>query len=436
MSRRARAARLAAVVAASGLLLSLSTQPGWAADDWGDAWDDGASAWSFHGFAEAAAGVRLRRNPVLDERLSLGEVRVQWGLDYDGAQVRGRLKLDTLGDLVDESLQAEVREAQLSFVLGQRTDVRLGRQVLTWGTGDLVFLNDLFPKDWHALLLGREDEYLKAPANAARLSWFGALLNLDLVLLPVFTPDRYVDGERVAYFDPAQDALVAAPPKLRTFRPARRAANAEWALRLYGMAGGQEWALYGYRGFYGQPTAFDPGSGKFGFARLNALGGSLRGPLRSGLYNLELAWYDAAHNRSGTNPLLPNSEFRFLAGYEQELLPRLSLGLQYYLEWMQDYDAYRANYPFAAETRSDELRHLLSTRLHYRMAMDRITLGMMLFYSPSDADFFLRPNLTWRQSDQLQVSAGANWFGGSDDHSFYGQFARDSSLYVRARYAF
>ena len=41
---------------------------------------------------------------------------------------------------------------------GNAFDVKIGQQVLTWGTGDYVFLNDLFPKDYPSFFAGRSDD--------------------------------------------------------------------------------------------------------------------------------------------------------------------------------------------------------------------------------------------------------------------------------------
>ncbi len=68
----------------------------------------------------------------------------------------------------------DLREASLVFSPSADTDVKVGRQILTWGTGDLVFINDLFPKDWVSFFIGRDVEYLKAPSDALKVSAFPA----------------------------------------------------------------------------------------------------------------------------------------------------------------------------------------------------------------------------------------------------------------------
>ena len=402
-----------------------------------DPWAESVvSPWSLHGFAEAAAGLRTRDNLLFPHDMPLGESRVQVEALYRGEEATWRFKADGIADGIDDKLRGDLREASVSLPLGERSNLRAGRQTLTWGTGDLLFLNDLFPKDWHAFLIGRSDEYLKAPGDALRLSRYGNTANLDLVWMPVFTPDRYVDGTRVAFFDPSAGSLVAAPPKLRGEEPARTLANSELALRVYGLAGSIEWAVYGWRGFSGQPDAFDTVRGVPVFSRLNAWGGSLRTPLAGGIGNLEFAWHDAVDDRRGDNPFVPNQEIRLLAGYEREMFANFTLGAQYYLEWMQDYDQFLANWPFDPALIPDEYRQVATLRLTYRMLRDNLMFSVIGFASPSDADWFLRPTLEYRYSDRLRLSAGANLFGGSQRHTFYGQFQDDSSVFTRLRWSF
>jgi hypothetical protein len=425
---------------ALGLTIALSSFSHGHAEEWNDwdddPWDDDVSAFEWYGFIEGAAGHRLQSNPVIDDDFTLGELRLQLEGRYQGDVATWRFKIDGIADGVMEEFDADLREAMVSFPWGDRTDVRLGRQVLTWGTGDLLFLNDLFPKDWESFLAGRDDDYLKAPSDALRLSWFGDRFNVDTVITPLFEPDRYPDGRRLSYFDPMRGDIVGAPPRLRGVKPPRTTDNAELAVRVHGMAGAQEWAIYGYRGFFPQPTAFDPTSGAFTFAPMQAIGGSLRGPLAGGLYNLESSYYDSRDNRDGDNPLLPNSEMRFLAGFEREMVTNFTLGAQYYLEWLQDYGSLRRNWPMDPEFLPEERRHLATVRLTWRMMRDNLIVSVMNFYSPSDDDYFIRPTVQYRHTDRLQFNAGINLFGGSESSTFYGQFEENSSLFARVRYSF
>ena len=130
-----------------------------------------------------------------------------------------------------------------------------------------------------------------------------------------------------------------------------------------------------------------------------------------------------------------NSELRLLAGYERELATDLTGGFQYYLEKMLDYDAYRA--ALAAGTpENDEFRHLLTARLTQLLMGQNLKLSLFAYYSPSDKDCYLRPRVHYKASDRLALEAGGNLFGGSDDHTFFGQFDKNTNIYAGMRYTF
>lgn len=401
-------------------------------DDWGDNWDDEPSGVVWSGFVEAGAGFRFADEPLIDESSTLKELRwrIETSHEDDGYTID--LKGDLGYDGIEDDVIAEVRNLTLAFNLGDRTDLRIGRQVQTWGTGDLVFLNDLFPKDFVSFFSGRDDEYLKAPGNALRITHYTSLVNVDAVWTPEFEPDVYLDGKRFSFFSPLAGQNVAPAPPLSAMKPGRSFDNGEFALRLFRTIEGTEYALYGYRGFFKQPSALTPGL-QATFAPLTALGASLRRPLGKGLFNAEVSWYLSEDDRSGTNPLIPNDQFRLLAAYEWEARPNFTVGLQYYLERALDHDDLLANSP-NPDFEPDEHRHLLTNRLTWRTDRDRHTWSLFTFYSPSDRDIHLRPSYTWRHSDAWSVFAGANLFAGDRPQTFFSQLEDAGNAWLRVRF--
>ncbi|MHC4510073.1 MAG: hypothetical protein ACYTAO_14130, partial [Planctomycetota bacterium] len=166
-----------------------------------------------HGFYEIRTGYRLQ-NDKYEKDMSIMENRLQ--LDLSSYLDWGDLKFkgDFIGDLVEEQGDFDLREANIFTRPTDYLDVKVGRQILTWGTGDLVFINDLFPKDWQSFFIGRDTEYLKAPSDAAKISLFGDWANLDIALTPQFDPDRFISGRRISYWNSnlgrtaGQDAIV------------------------------------------------------------------------------------------------------------------------------------------------------------------------------------------------------------------------------------
>ena len=402
-----------------------------------------AFADSITGFWDVRAGVRLREDPN-QRSTSLGETRLQLSRDQYAGDAVFRVTADLVYDNVAASHQLQIeqgrgwldlREAYAGSPVGDSMDVRFGRQVLTWGVGDLLFLNDLFPKDWNSFFTGRDVEYLKAPSDAVRVAWFGALFNLDVIYTPKFDPDRFIDNRRLSFFDPRVGRVVGGDTVFRPQRPSDWFGDDEWAFRLHRIFGGWELAGYGYRGFWKSPEGFDPASGQPLFPRMDAWGGSIRGPVHTGILSAETSWYRSRDDLSGTNPFLPNSQFRFLVGYEQEVVPDFMLGGQYYLERTLDYDAFQATRP-AGFSGPDENRHLFTLRATLLTHAQNVTWSLFTFISPSDEDVYLRGLWQWKATDTWHLTAGFNLFEGRDRDSFFGQFETNSNAYLGLRYGF
>ena len=412
--------------------------------DWGDEWpeDDwqAASPWQpLTGFAELAWGQRTRTAiaPLGDTTLKETRLRLESG--YQAEQLTLAVKADALYDALLNRWRWRWRQALLSGQLAEQVDYRLGRQTLTWGTGDYLFLNDLFAKDWQAFFSGRDDQYLKAPTDALKLTWYPQLslpgqsdsgldMGVDLVYQWQFTADNYLNGERFSFYSPQHQATIAPSPAMS----ARAPGNGEWSARLYINRGQGEYALYGHRGYRGTPGAFDSQAGGAYFPRLTAWGASLRRPLGPGLINLEMASHRATDDGDGRDPRLPNSRWLWLLGYEQEIASRLTLAGQYYQEYTRHYHRQSA----AQRQISHQRRHLWTVRLSYRLWQDKLQLGLFGFYSPSDKDSYLRPTISYRHDDHWRLSAGANLFNGHHDYSFFGQLTDNSNAYVRLNYFF
>ena len=285
-----------------------------------------------NGFVEMRAGVRTNRE--LDEKdLSIGEARLQ--LDLSKVMDWGTLKLktDLVGDTVDETAIADLRELNLLFSPLDNMDVKVGRQVLTWGTGDLLFINDLFPKDWVSFFIGRDDEYLKAPSDAIKTSLFFDTANIDFVYMPTFNNSNYIDGSRLSYWNPilgrnAGRDFVFDDNQRNSFDEDDSA-----AMRISKNISGVEYALYGYYGFWSTPKGLDPVAMRLTYPGLAVYGGSVRATLLGGIGNFEFGYYDSLDDQDGDNPLLPNSEFRAMTGFERELGQNLTGSVQYYMEW-------------------------------------------------------------------------------------------------------
>ncbi len=387
----------------------------------------------YRGFFDLRGGHRLV-SPVEEQSTSLAEARLQLDVDWDLDWSRIKLKEDLYHDSVRHHTGGSLREAYIMGSPLDFADLKIGRQVLTWGTGDLLFINDLFPKDWQSFFIGRDDEYLKAPADALKISLFFEPANIDIVYMPRFNPSNYIDGHRLSYWSPMAGEIVGKKHILHDHGRSSWGRDDEIAIRIFRTFNSVETALYFYDGFWKTPEGMKA-DGKLFFPKLRSYGASLRAPLLGGLANFEAGYYDSREDRSGKDAMIRNSEWRLMAGFEHELGDDFNGGLQYYLEYIEDYNNYQRSQPPNSHDR-DEFRHLLTLRLTKLLLQQNLTLSFFAFYSPSDSDCHLRPQISYKLTDNWLLTGGANLFFGRHDYTFFGQFKDNSNAYAGLRYNF
>jgi len=399
--------------------------------------------WRVSGFLDVRIGPRVV-DPADQERLTLAEGRLQLKALRTWGDVTATLRTDVVGDGVAErqrpDLQSgegaiDLREAHLLWRAAPWLDLKLGRQILTWGTGDFLFLNDLFPKDFRSFFIGRRDVYLKAPSDAIKAAFFTPVANLDVVYTPQFDPDRYIDRSRLSAFDPFTQEIAGDRDRLGVERPEDVFRDDELAFRLHRLVADVEVALYAYDGFWKGPRSLVPGEREATFDRLAVYGGSLRGPLLGGIANLELAWYDSREDRDGDDPNVPNSQLRALLGFEREVATNLTGAAQVYVEKTARYGALERNAPPGAPI-PDEVRTLLTARLVRGWPEHQLRATLFAFLSPDGDEGYLRPRVDWDVTDRWTLEAGVNWMFGDDPSTEFGQLRDNTNVFVAARYGF
>lgn len=399
------------------------------------------------GFVDLRNGVRVEKDPF-EERESLIEVRLQLAIEKDlfdffTFDVAADFVLDRVEDARDIDLELgqgpiDLREANVSFTPISFIDLKIGRQVLTWGTADFVFLNDLFPKDFRAFFIGRDTPYLKAPSDAAKMSIFTGIANLDLVYVPRFDADRFITGERLSFFHPTMQELAGQNAILEFDAPDEWFEDHEGHARLSANVRGIELAAYGYYGYWKSPGGLDPNTGIATFPRLAAYGGSVRDMFLSGIATLEGVYYQSLDDPDGRDPFINNDEARFLVGYERELpavASDLSFWAQYYVEYMRNFQAYELNLPDGIPART-KLRHLVTLRLTKLLFSQTMTASLLTVFSPSDKDAYLRPVIDYKTADCCSLTIGGNFFFGAEDYTFLNQLQNNANVYAAMQYAF
>jgi len=393
-----------------------------------------ASDISLHGFLQGNYSLNTAHANPDGGDFKLAEERLQLKLDISKDPFHLFVKADGWYDDIARNWDSELREGYVDYTTSN-WDTRIGRQVITWGLGDLVFINDVFPKDYEAFFSGRPLEYLKKGVDGAKIGIYPGFASFELVAIPFFTPNTFPSRNRFWMFDPMPGVTDREKEK-----PAVSLDNTELAVRAYREIAGFDAAIYYYRGFFRQPSIIPdnpviPSKLTLFYPKLSEYGASLQGRALDGVLSLEAGYYDSREDRQGTDPMLPNSQTRFLVGYQRQLWEDFTIGIQYYAQYMHDYTAYKNSLPsgFPQEKR---LQDLVSIRLTQFLMHQTLRLSWFSFWSPSDGDYLLNPEIKYNFSDHVWAAIGGMVFGNGEKWSQFGQFDKNDNVYFQLRYEF
>ncbi len=171
------------------------------------------------------------------------------------------------------------------------------------------------------------------------------------------------------------------------------------------------------------------------FPKLSTYGLSLQRGWLGGVVSVEGGYYDSKEDREGTDPFIPNSLTKYLVGYQRQLGRDFTMGVQYYGEHMTHHDEYVENLP-PGSPMLDEYRHLITARLTQLLKHQTLKLSLFAFYSPSDEDYLIIPEIKYDFTDELSAALGANIFGGEEVAPQFGQFDKNDNIYIVIKYEF
>lgn len=394
---------------------------------------------SMHGFLQGTAASRLTGDePVSSEGGDFisGEERFRLELSSKSQtkNVAFTMKTDLFHDSIVDDADIDLREAYLDYG-AERYDARIGRQIITWGVADLIFINDIFPKDYVALFSGKPLEYLKIGSDAAKFSLYTDFASADLVIMPFFEGNNLPTSARFFLYDP-----YSSVSDKTTEKPRAEIENTELALRVSKGIMGFDSSIYIYKGYFRLPGAMadnmtSPTSVTYIYPALAVYGASAQGSAFGGVLSLEAGYYDSLDDRRGTDPAVSNSQIRYLLGYQRQGWTDFTIGIQYYGEYMEEYSRFVNSLP-AGSPRDEEYRDYITLRLTQFLRYQTIRLSLFAFLSPSDEDYYVIPEIKYNISDEMWLAAGGNIFGGRRETTFFGQLEKNDNIYVTLRYEF
>ncbi|MEN8108154.1 MAG: hypothetical protein ABFS22_09125 [Pseudomonadota bacterium] len=388
-----------------------------------------AAEFDFGGFLQLHAAARTSHvdcPPETECTVPFNEQRLR--LNAEGSGFEGAAgfvgKLELVHDSALDDTDADMRELYADYN-SDRYTARAGRQIMTWGVGDLLFINDRFSKNWVAFFSGLPLEYLKRGSDSVKINAFPAFADVE-VILARFRKDKLPDDRQFVIESPISPSLP---------RNIDDPSDPEINLRLSRYLGNWDAAAYFSRTHFRAPALRVVGENVAGeFPRLDTYGASLSGPFRNGVLNLEAGYYDSREDRDGTDPSIENSQTRFLVGYSRQVAEDTTLGVQGFARWMHDYDDYKRTLPPGFPKR-DRLRTVATLRFTQFYLHQTLKFNVFAFWGLSEGDGYIIPSVKYFFSDSLWGEAGANLFLG-DGKGQFGALGENDNVYLTLRYAF
>jgi len=409
----------------AGLLSILTATPALAADV------------DVHGFFLGSLSSRVNDAPLNSGEtnnwlLSEERLRLELSADSDAGDTSVQAKLDFIHDGVTNTSIMDIRELYAEY-LADSYEVRVGRQMLTWGVADRLFINDVFPKNWSAFFAGQPLEYMKIGSDMLKANVFLGDWDIEATLTPNAAFDTVPSPSRFALYN---------PPGVTGIRmPESKVANTEAAIRLHTTIGIADVAFYASKGFWHQPDkGFDAATGNIIYPRLNTYGLTVQHGLLGGIMSLELGYYDSIDDADGNNPYIANSQQRWLVGYERDIAQDVTLGVQLYGEIMADYALYLApaQAAFAAGQGAQPLaehRKIATVNVRSLWLNQTLTASAFAMLVENGGQMF-NPDMNYAVTDAFSINVGGHWFTKGPESWLLGMMNPNDNIYANAKWGF
>ncbi len=354
-----------------------------------------------------------------------GQVKAEKSLQDNRHSFTATIEL--IHDFIFDETDLNAREIYWDWA-GDVTQVRTGRQMITWGTGDMLFINDIFAKDWNAYFGGMPMDFLKLPTDAIKFDWYPGATTIETVIAR-FDADHAPEAQR---FD-IQMPQMPSPIFFQT--PDDQLDELEYAAKVSRNFSGWDVSGYASRSYWRSPAYQSNDSNTLvSYPRLNTYGASATGQIQNGVFNLEAGYYHSPEDSAGAHPFVQNSQSRLLTGYSRQVWADATLGVQFYVEHMENYSSYLATLPTTAIAKN-EWNRAATMRFTQFFLHQTLTFNLFNYWGLSDSDRFLQSTVRYAFNDNLWGEIGTNIFSGNPQGMF-GAFDRNDNIYLTLRFAY
>lgn len=378
-----------------------------------------------NGFVDSYHALQVQ-NPhkVMSSRTRL---RLEMRANYGEASLFSSVNL-AYNSLIEEQSGAFLREAYFDYA-GKFLELKLGRQIVTWGVADGLRLTDLIsPMDYTEFMANDYDD-IRVPVNAIDIKYPGESFSAEVVYVPV--PEYFVmpSGK-----DNPWDMPVPAGARMDlSGTPEKRFKNSEVGGRLRFFLENLDFSLTAMHTYNKSPVTvagFDPDANsvliKGIYEPMNVVGGDVSIPAGELVIRSEVAAY------FGEPIALKN-----MSGYERKKTFNGLIGIDWYAgdNWtfmaqymhkiiMDDYGGLG----------TEQNTSMITARISKELLNNTLKLSVYGMFDVDNVGYYVRAAGDYLLNDQITLSLGSDLLGGR--RGIFKTYNKNTQIWVKGKFFF
>lgn len=314
-----------------------------------------------------------------------------------------------------------------------RSDLRIGKQIVSWGRADGINPTDnLTPRDYVVLLPFEEDQ--RFGTNA--LKW-------DYYLTNEYTVTAFTS----AWFKPSKIPLVDQGLELVEIKPSHSLSDAQIALKFNKTGDDVDWSVSYFHGYSLLPamrlitTSVLSPRIELNYNQIDVLGADVARNFGQYGFRGEVALF-STEDKQGTDTSIKNPFVYYVTGVDRTFLDNLNVNLQVFGRWIHDFTDPETITDPAQRTiaiqnaitdqQQDKTSYGLTSRISKKWIHDTLEAELLLVANRTRKDHFLRPLLTYAFTDQIKGTIGGEFYYGDADTA-YGRLKQNRGMFAELR---
>ncbi len=386
-----------------------------------------ASDLEFTGFTDTYHAVRLKGQ----HEFNASRTRFRGEIFYQIEDASLFTSFNAINNnILEDETGIELREAFMEYV-ASKWDVRVGRQIITWGKADGMQITDIICPGDYTEFITRDFDDIRIPVESVKFRWLPGFADFEIIWLPFFKASVLPSGNnpwKISQEYNTDNEIVFK----QTIEPENKLENSEIAGKISFYLSGIDFAFSGFYTWDDLPIIHEQTVNDTTYLqpehhRLKYLGMEMNKPIGNFVFRSEIAFYQ-------------NKFFRNLSTEDKtdkKNLLKAMLGLDWYPGDDWDFSFQFADdliLKYDEDLESDENNSVATLNISKKILRQTLGFSNMLYYGFNEKDIYDQIAMDYALTDELHLFCGMDIFAGND--GYFGKFKNNSQIWFKVKYGF